>query len=327
MAGLVVTEEAADDHACQTVRVLVDVQVEVAYQEVGEVIFCHLVEQLVLADGVGLVEQHEDVVGITLDDQRIDLRGVLSREVVHAARPDIVHVELAAMQLPALLYATEYHACHLADLAVGVFLDHLLQPLYTTVGVALVEHAQTLDEEELRAVLSQGEALCRQFGVGSDFTVAVLLEGVVGSGIDRVFDMYAEALVCQEVGVAEQYRPVALRIVALQHCQTVVGLLFPTLTGVEQPQVIPRHVVALVVRVLPRQSGEVFLAERQVVELVLEDDTGIEESLLDDGIAGGNLLFGKGNLCQVVRTVVRVEGGTVGCGLATFCCPGSVRGR
>ena len=152
--------------------------------------------------------------------------------------------------------------------------------------------------------------------------MSILLKGLIGSGIDRVFYVDAEALVGKEVRVAEQDGPVALRIVGLQHSQTTVGLLCPTLSRIEQPQVIPRLVITLVFRVLAGQSCKGLLAQRQVVELVLEDDAGVEQTFLDDIVALGHLFLSKRNLCQVVLAVMRVEGCAVGlfCGNAVACC-------
>ena len=48
-------------------------------------------------------------------------------------------------------------------------------------------------------------------------------EGVVGGGIERVFNVYAEAGVFLEVGVAKQRGVVAFGEVVLQVLQTAVG--------------------------------------------------------------------------------------------------------
>ena len=73
LAGFVVAQESADEHAAQSVLVLVGDDVEVTHQEVREVILRHLVEQLVLIDGIRLVGQQEDVFRLAFEDQRIDL--------------------------------------------------------------------------------------------------------------------------------------------------------------------------------------------------------------------------------------------------------------
>ena len=108
------------------------------------------------------------------------------------------------MQRPSLLYATQYHAGHLADLALWIILHHLLHAVYTTIGITVVEHAQTLDEQELRTVFTQWETAFRQLGVTPYFLMAVYFESLIGGGIQRVFNVLAELLVLSIVGVGEQ---------------------------------------------------------------------------------------------------------------------------
>ena len=158
LAGLVVAEESADEHAAESVGVLVGDDVEVAHQIVREVILRHLVEQLVLVDAVRLIGQQEDVVDITLEDKAVGEGGV-AIEVHGAARPDVVYVELSPVQLPALLDAADNHSRQFADLALRILLHHLLHPLCTAFGIALVQQTQTLYEEELRTVLALWEAV------------------------------------------------------------------------------------------------------------------------------------------------------------------------
>ena len=76
LACLVVAQESADEHAVQSMLVLVNDNVEVTHQIVGEIIFGHLVEQLVLVDRVGLVGQQEYITGVALEGQRVHLGGV-----------------------------------------------------------------------------------------------------------------------------------------------------------------------------------------------------------------------------------------------------------
>ena len=54
------------------------------------------------------------------------------------------------------------------------------------------------------------------------------------------------------------------------------------------------------------------LTEFQVREFVLEDDASVEESVLDDIVRGGHLVFCKRYLRQVVLTVMGVVGQRVG---------------
>ena len=105
-----------------------------------------------------------------------------------------------------------------------MLVHHLLHAFYTAFGVAVIQQAQTLDEEELRTVLPQGEATLGKVCVGLHLSMTVSLEGIVGGSIERVLDMDAKALVLYEIGVREQHGPLALRIAGLQHSDTAIGL-------------------------------------------------------------------------------------------------------
>ena len=50
-----------------------------------------------------------------------------------------------------------------------------------------------------------------------------------------------------------------------------------------------------------------LLAERQVVELILEDDAGMEEGIFQDLMGCGLLLFREGYLRQIEGRLMRVE--------------------
>ena len=58
LQGFVEIHETTNHHAVKALLALY-LQVEVAHQEVGEVEACHLVEQLVLVDGIRLECQQE----------------------------------------------------------------------------------------------------------------------------------------------------------------------------------------------------------------------------------------------------------------------------
>ena len=154
------------------------------------------------------------------------------------------------MQCPALLHATQYHTGHFADLALRKLLNHLLHPLHAAIGITVVQHAQTFDEEEFRTMLTQRETTLRQLGITSDFLMAVCHEGLIGSRIQRVLDMHAEALVLSKIRVSQQRRPLTLRKIVLQHSQTAVSLCSPSLSRIHQEQVVPHVVIMFIVRII-----------------------------------------------------------------------------
>ena len=136
------------------------------------------------------------------------------------------------MQSATFLYAFDNHTGHLADFTLRVFLHHSLQTDHTTVGIAVVQIAQTVDEDELRAVLTQREPLCRKSGVAADDVVPIVLEGLIGVGIERVFDMFTETGILSVVGVAQQNGPFTLREMGLQLSETTVCHRLVALSGI-----------------------------------------------------------------------------------------------
>ena len=74
---------------------------------------------------------------------------------------------------------------------------------------------------------------------------------------------------------------------------------------------VPRLRVVLVVGVIGSQSAQVSLADVQALHLILQDDTGMEQPILDDIVTGGLLLIGEWYLRQIVGTVVRIESGAI----------------
>ena len=167
-------------------------------------------------------------------------------------------------------------------------------------------------------MLAQREAAASQLGIALHLMVTVVLEGFVGSRIQRVFDVHAKTLVLHEMGVGEQDGPLAVGIVALEHVDTVSGLSRASLARVEQEQVVPALVVLHIVGILGSQSRQCLLTEPEIVEFVLEDDARMEEAVLDQVVAGSPLLVREGYLRQVVFALMGVEGGTVGCCLLLY---------
>ena len=210
---LVVAQESADVHTVHPL-ILVDGDVEAAHEEVGEVIACHLKQQLVLVHGVGLVGEDEHKPLVACGTQRVGLRGVCQHRDV-SSRPNLTDIKLSAIESAPLLHALDDHTCQFAHLALRIFLHHLLHTFQATVAVAFVQVHHTVDEDELRTVGTQWEPLFREFRVMLHDLCLVGSESLIGGGIERVLDMFAEAGILLEVGVREQDGPFAVREVAL----------------------------------------------------------------------------------------------------------------
>ena len=82
------------------------------------------------------------------------------RDIPHG--PYIADIELAAMQSSAILNAFDNHTSQWTDLAVGISLYHFPQQFHTTITIAVVEAAHTVDEEEFGTVGTLWKSLRRE---------------------------------------------------------------------------------------------------------------------------------------------------------------------
>ena len=124
------------------------------------------------------------------------------------------------MQFPAVLNALDDHACQLAHLALRIFLYHLLQLLHTPVAVAIVQHAQSVDKQELIPVGTLWESCGRKFSVLLHHISLISLEGIVGSSIERIFYLLAETGVLCIIWVGYQHSPLTFGKVFLHVIET-----------------------------------------------------------------------------------------------------------
>ena len=116
--------------------------------------------------------------------------------------------------------------------------------------------------------------------------------------------MLTEAGIFLEIRVGEKCGPLALGIFGNESVDIGLRNVRLSLARVEQEHVVIDVLHFLEFGELGEQAGQLFLAEGQVVEFVLEDDARVVESVLDDEVAGSHLLLGEGNLCQIVFTFV-----------------------
>ena len=229
LQGLVVAEESADDHPMDLID-SIDIDLEVTHQEIGEVILRQVVEQLVLVHGVRVIGEHEHELLVAFLAQRIGHRRIARCQFDITFRPEVADIELSSVQSSAFLYTLDDHTCQWRHLALRIFLHHLTHILQTLLRLSVVQLTQSFDEDELITVGPLWETLCRQLGVGAHLTEAVSLEGLVGSGIEGVFDMGTKTCVLCIVGVGEQDGPLTLRMVFLHEFECLLCLSVFTLS-------------------------------------------------------------------------------------------------
>ena len=127
--------------------------------------------------------------------------------------------------------------------------------------------------------------------------------------------MGAKTGVLHEIRVGEYSGPLTLRVVGLQTVKEVLGHLRLSLSHVKQVEVIEHVVHLLVRRILVGEPAQRLLAQRQVVELILENDAAMMQSVHDDEVGGFHLLVGERYVFQIVFTLV----GVVLCAVGNLC--------
>ena len=105
--------------------------------------------------------------------------------------------------------------------------------------------------------------------------VLALLECLIGEGVDGIFDVYPHPRILQIVRVGEESCELAFWVILLQFFYIAVRHLSLLLSGIKQIQMVLGVVEMLEIWVVVHQSEQHLLAQSQVVEPVLEDDSGM----------------------------------------------------
>ena len=297
--------EARHLHQVDTVGVL-DLDVEIPHDEGGEIKPSHLEEQLVLIERVRMVGKDEKEFLVAVGCEFAGSDGIAVAQYGGASAPHIFQVKLPSVKLPASLHTVDDHASHLADAAAGEILHHEVHVVEASVGIIGVEAAQAPYEDKLVAVGTHGETRLRQRRVAEDLLVAVGFEGTIGRRVERVLDVLTKLGVLHIVGVGEYGGPLTLGELLFEQIDVRLRFGRVALAGVQQEEVIIHFIHLLELRIIVGQAVKLLFAEAQVVEFVLEDDTGMIQSVGDDGMAFGFLLLLERNLLQVILPFVRI---------------------
>ena len=114
------------------------------------------------------------------------------------------------------------------------------------------------------------------------------------------------------IWIGKKDGPLAFRVVLLQFLHVGTCHIRLLLSGIEQVEMIVYIIHVLILRIVVSQSAQRLLAEWQVVELILEDDARMIESVFKQLVAFCQLFRGEWNLSHVVLPLVRVVHGAVG---------------
>ena len=314
LQGFVIVAESRYHHHVQTRVEGIDVDIEVAHHITRKVVLGQGEEQLVLIDRVGRIDQEECEVGIAFGRERLDVGRILAVEHSRAPLPYVAHLKLAAVETASGFHAIDDHAGHLAHLALGILADERIHIGETPFGIAAVESAQTADEDKLVAVGPQRETGFRHPHVARHLAIAVSLECLVGSGVEGVFYMLAKLRVLAEIRIGEQCGPRTLRILTAQFVDIGVSDGRLSLERIEQEEMIVGIGHLLKVGIVVGEAAECLLALGQIAQFVLEDDTRVVKALLQQLVAGGQLLGREWYLRQIIFTFVGIVLRTVGNG-------------
>ena len=142
LASLIKIPESIDYHMVHTIGVL-NTDIEIAHQEVGEVISRHLEKQTIFIQRIRSIGKEEGKVYISLFRQSCLSNTVTLIEGNIASVPHIGKIETSTPQLATSLNPIYYHTSHLADLALRIFLHNLLHSLQTCVRISVIKSCQT----------------------------------------------------------------------------------------------------------------------------------------------------------------------------------------
>ena len=279
---------------------------EVAHQITGEVVAGQLIQQFILIDRIGRISQHKHERRIALITELLRFSRRIRSLHLCTPRPHLTDVELSATQGLTGFDAIDNHTGQRSQLTIGVFGDQRVEVSQTTLTVAIIEFGQSSDEHKLITVGAKREMHLRQLGVGFHLTEAVGLERIIGGRIERILQMDALTRITHEVGIGEQRRPLAMWITRFQTVDILLSHSGFSFARIEQEQMIESIIHMLIARVVVGESAQRLLAERQVVELILEDDATIVETIHDNQVAGLLGFRRKRYILEIVFPLVRV---------------------
>ena len=153
----VVTEETANAHTVES-TLLFQHNIEVSYDEVGEIKSRKFEKQLILIDRIRRIHEQEREIDVAFGHELTRSDRVAVVKHYGAPFPHVAYVKLAAIQLAPGFHSVDYHSGQLAHVAFGIFAHYFLHVGKTSLAVAAVELAQSADKYELIAVCPHREA-------------------------------------------------------------------------------------------------------------------------------------------------------------------------
>ncbi len=285
-------------------------QVVVAHHKGGEIMPCHGIEQQVAAHRVGGIEQHKHLrlVLVFLERCELGLEAVGRDAVAAQARAPQHAARIAAA---ALDFATSVQVLHDAtghrrDVGLRIALQHVLDGALELVVVFAGDITQGVDEHELGHDGRQRIALGHLAIDGMHRGVVIVQVSIIGLLVERLLHGEHRLEVVDVVRVLQCGTLLAVGKVREDELAIRFALFVITQPLIHEVHVVVGVETVLVVGIATQQFLKLVGRGIKVLEFVLEDDTHVVESGLDDVVGGLDLLLGGGNLLEVVFLVVRV---------------------
>ena len=194
------------------------------------------------------------------------------------------------------------------DVGFGIALKHLLEGFFELVVVLLGYIRQRVDEHELGHEFRQG-ILAHHLGISRmDLSIVVVQVIVVSPFIHAFLHLLHILEVLKIVRVLHCLSILGVGKFTQYHAAVVLGLCMVAVAHVHQVEVVVCVKAVDVVRITAQQLGKLESGRIEVLEFVLQDDTLVEQTLLNHIVRGLNLLGRLGNLLEVVFLVVRILG-------------------
>ena len=123
LASLIKIPESIDNHMVHTIRVL-DADIEITNEEIGEVISCHLEEQTVFVKRIRSIGKEKSEFRISVFRQSCLCYAITFIEGNISPVPHIGEIKASTSQLATSLHTIYYHSSHLADLTLRILLHN-----------------------------------------------------------------------------------------------------------------------------------------------------------------------------------------------------------
>ena len=164
-----------------------------------------------------------------------------------------------------------------------------------------------MEEHELRQSLAERILLIYCFISLMDIIIAVVEISLVSFLIQLLLIFVHIAEVVEIIGITHCYTVLGIGKIAQNQLPVTLGFGCAALTHIHQIKIIISVEAVNIVGIVAEQTVELSLGSTEVLELVLENDTHIIQTLLNNIVSRIFLLVGLRNLGEIVFGIMRVR--------------------